>query len=76
MPRVPPQVERRGHVDEDIADGIHEEDTMFHNPEYLRSEVETRRERLIRDVQAHPRREGGSRLLQLLHLPARTHRAV
>ncbi len=49
---------------------------MFHHPELLRTEVEARRERLIRDVQAHPRREGGSRLLQLLHLPARAHRAV
>jgi hypothetical protein len=76
MPGVPPQHERKDHVDEPSPMRIHEEDTMFHSPEYLRSEVETRRERLIRDVQAHPRREGGSRLQQLLHLPVRQHRAV
>ena len=75
MPGAPPQHERRGHVDEDIADGMHEEDTMLHNPEFLRSEVESRRERLIRDTKAHPRREGG-RLQLLLHLPVRTHRAA
>ena len=46
---------------------------MFNNLEFLHSEVESRRERLIRDTRAHPRRESG-RLQLLLHLPVRTRR--
>ena len=48
---------------------------MFQNPEFLRSEVEYRRERLIRDMQTH-RRDGSGRLQKLLHLPARAHRTA
>lgn len=76
MPRLPPQHDCKEHIDEDVADGKPEEDTMFHNPEFLRSEVESRRERLIRDVQTHPRRDGSGRLQRLLHLPVRAHRAA